>query len=407
MCRTANSTMIVRMKSNFLRTAVVLGLLSAIGPFAIDMYLPALPSIGQSLGATMGAVQASLMVFFIALGLGQLVYGPASDMLGRKAPLYFSLTLFALGSVGCALATDVHTLIVLRFIQGLGASAGMVIPRAIVRDMHTGVDAARLMSMLMLVFSVSPILAPLAGSFLIEFFGWRSVFWAVTLIAVVGLFILFTSLQETRPAAQRVGSSVRGALKAYGELLRDAHFVGLVLIGAFGMASFFAFLANSPFVMIDHYGLSPRQYSMAFAINAASFIGVSQFTGKLASRFGLIRLVKFSVGGYAAVMTLLLLQNLLGVDRLDVLIVLMLLGFGFLGLVIPTASVLALEAHGAIAGTASALLGTLQFLTGALVMAIVGQFVDGSARPMVIGIALCSMVALAIARVTLRLHKTA
>jgi DHA1 family bicyclomycin/chloramphenicol resistance-like MFS transporter len=159
--------------------------------------------------------------------------------------------------------------------------------------------------------------------------------------------------------------------------------------------------------MIDHYGLSPRQYSMAFAVNAASFIGVSQFTGKLASRFGLIKLVKFSVGGYAAVMTLLLLQNLWGVDRLDVLIVLMLIGFGFLGLVIPTASVLALEAHGAIAGTASALLGTLQFLTGALVMAIVGQFVDGSARPMVIGIALCSMLALAIARLTLRSHKTA
>jgi DHA1 family bicyclomycin/chloramphenicol resistance-like MFS transporter len=399
--------MIGRMKSNFLRTAAVLGLLSAIGPFAIDMYLPALPSIGQSLGATMGAVQASLMVFFIALGLGQLVYGPASDMLGRKAPLYFSLTLFAFGSVGCALATDVQTLILLRFIQGLGASAGMVIPRAVVRDMHTGVDAARLMSMLMLVFSVSPILAPLAGSFLIEFFGWRSVFWAVTVIAVVGLVILFTSLQETRPAAQRAGSSVRGALKAYGELLRDAHFLGLVFIGAFGMASFFSFLANSPFVMIDHYGLSPRQYSMAFAVNAASFIGVSQFTGKLASRFGLIKLVKFSVGGYAAVMTLLLLQNLWGVDRLDVLIVLMLIGFGFLGLVIPTASVLALEAHGAIAGTASALLGTLQFLTGALVMAVVGQFVDGSARPMVIGIALCSLVALAIARVTLRSHKTA
>jgi DHA1 family bicyclomycin/chloramphenicol resistance-like MFS transporter len=355
----------------------------------------------------MGAVQASLMVFFIALGLGQLVYGPASDMLGRKAPLYFSLTLFAIGSVGCALATDVQTLILLRFIQGLGASAGMVIPRAIVRDMHTGVDAARLMSMLMLVFSVSPILAPLAGSFLIEFLGWRSVFWAVTVIAVVGLVILFTSLQETRPAAQRVGSSVRGALKSYGELLRDTHFLGLVFIGAFGMASFFSFLANSPFVMIDHYGLSPRQYSMAFAVNAASFIGVSQFTGKLASRFGLIRLVKFSVGGYAAVMTLLLLQNLWGVDRLDVLIVLMLIGFGFLGLVIPTASVLALEAHGAIAGTASALLGTLQFLTGALVMAVVGQFVDGNARPMVIGITLCSLAALAIARLTLRSHKTA
>jgi DHA1 family bicyclomycin/chloramphenicol resistance-like MFS transporter len=385
------------MKSNFFGTAVVLGLVSAIGPFAIDMYLPALPSIGQSLGASMTSVQASLMVFFIALGVGQLVYGPASDMLGRKVPLYFSLVFFAVGSVGCALAPDVQSLIALRFLQGLGASAGMVICRAIVRDMHTGVEAAKLTSLLMLVFSVSPILAPLAGSVLIEVWGWRSVFWAVTLIAGLALVALARGLPETRPAADRVGSTVRSALKAYGELLRDRHFLGLVFIGAFGMASFFSFLANSPFVMIDHYGLTPRQYSMAFALNAASFIGVSQFTGKLAARFGLINMVKFSVSGYAVVMALLLLQNLLGVDRLDVLIVLMLVGFGFLGLVVPATSVLALDAHGSIAGTASALMGTLQFVTGAVVMAAVGQFVDGSARPMAVGIAACALTSLVIA----------
>ncbi len=154
------------MNSNFLRTALVLGLLSAIGPFAIDMYLPALPSIGQTLGASVGAVQASLMAFFISLGIGQIIYGPVSDMLGRKPPLYFGLALFAVASVGCALAPDVETLVLLRFVQGLGACAGMVIPRAVVRDLHTGTDAARLMSLLMLVFSVSPILAPLAGSLL-------------------------------------------------------------------------------------------------------------------------------------------------------------------------------------------------------------------------------------------------
>jgi DHA1 family bicyclomycin/chloramphenicol resistance-like MFS transporter len=295
------------------------------------------------------------------------------------------------------LAPDVQSLIALRFLQGLGASAGMVICRAIVRDMHTGVEAAKLTSLLMLVFSVSPILAPLAGSVLIEVWGWRSVFWAVTLIAGLALVALARGLPETRPAADRVGSTVRSALKAYGELLRDRHFLGLVFIGAFGMASFFSFLANSPFVMIDHYGLTPRQYSMAFALNAASFIGVSQFTGKLAARFGLINMVKFSVSGYAVVMALLLLQNLLGVDRLDVLIVLMLVGFGFLGLVVPATSVLALDAHGSIAGTASALMGTLQFVTGAVVMAAVGQFVDGSARPMAVGIAACALTSLVIA----------
>ena len=390
------------MKNNFFRAALVLGLLTAIGPFAIDMYLPALPSIGKSLGASIGGVQASLMAFFVALGVGQLVYGPASDMVGRKLPLYFSLGLFAVGSIGCALAPDIQTLIALRFVQGLGASAGMVIPRAIVRDMHTGVDAARLMSMLMLVFSVSPLLAPLAGSVLIEWAGWRSVFWAVTVIAALGLVVLITGLQETRPPAQRVGSTVRSAFAAYGGLLRDRHFLGLVFIGAFGMASFFSFLANSPFVMIDHYGLTPRQYSLVFAVNAGSFIGVSQLTGKLATRFGLAPMVKFAVWGYAGVMALLLAQSLLGVDRLDVLIALMLVGFGFLGLVIPATAVLALEAHGAIAGTASALMGTLQFVTGAVVMAVVGQFVDGSALPMVAGIAGCALLALVMTWLTLR-----
>ena len=390
------------MQSNFLRTALVLGLLSAIGPFAIDMYLPALPSIGKSLGASVGAVQASLMAFFIALGAGQIFYGPLSDMVGRKLPLYFGLGLFAVGSIGCALAPNIHTLVALRFVQGLGASAGTVVPRAVVRDLHTGNDAARLMSLLMLVFSVSPILAPLSGSLLIEWFGWRSVFWAVTVTALIGMLLLGTSLPETRPLEQRVQSSVGGALAAYAVLLRDRYFLGQVFISAFGMASFFVYLANSPFVMIDHYGLSPRQYSVAFAVNAASFIGVSQFTGRLAGRFGLVAVVKVAVVGYALAMALLLVLNLLGMDRLMVLIAMMLIGFGFLGLVVPTTSVLALDKHGAIAGTASALMGTLQFVTGAVVMAVVGLFVDGSARPMVAGIATCSLLAFAITRVTLR-----
>ncbi len=389
------------MKSHFLRTALVLGLLSAIGPFAIDMYLPALPSIGQSLGASMGAVQASLMAFFISLGVGQLVYGPVSDMVGRKAPLYFGLLLFGAGSIGCALAPDINTLIALRFIQGLGACAGMVVPRAVVRDLHTGADAARLTSLLMLVFSVCPILAPLVGSLLTEWAGWRSVFWAVTLAAVLGVVLLATSLPETRPPAERAGSSVRSALAAYALLLRDRHFLGLVFIGSFGISSFFVYLANSPFVMIDHFGLTPRQYSIAFGVNAASFIGVSQLTGRLVDRFGLNAVVKVAVVGYAVVMVSLLAVNLFGVDRLDVLIGMMLIGFGFLGLVVPTTAVLALDAHGSIAGTASALMGTLQFVTGALVMAVVGLFVDGTARPMLAGIAACAVAALALTRVTL------
>ncbi len=378
------------MTPQLLRLAIVLGLLSAIGPFAIDMYLPALPSIGKSLGAPVGSVQGTLMAFFIALGLGQMVYGPVSDMVGRKLPLVFGVALFGIGSVGCAIAPDIETLIALRFVQGLGACAGMVVPRAVVRDLYTGPDAARLMAMLMLVFSVSPILAPLAGSLLIEWAGWRSVFWAVTVIAVGLMLLVATALPETRLPAQRTGSSLGSALAAYGVLLRDRHFMGLVGVGAFGSASFFAYLANSPFVMIDHYGLTPRQYSLAFAVNAASFIGTAQFTARLSRRFGLVPLVRFAAGGFAVVMGLLLVLHLLGVERLDLLIALMMVGFSFLGLLSPGTSVLALEPHGGIAGTASALMGTLQFVTGAAVMASIGLFAGKSGLPMVTGIAACA-----------------
>ncbi|MGJ7489836.1 multidrug effflux MFS transporter [Variovorax sp. ZT4R33] len=387
--------------SRFFRIALVLGLLSAIGPFAIDMYLPALPAIGASLRADIAPVQMSLTVFFLALAAGQPFYGPVSDMVGRKPPLYFGLVLFALASVGCALAENIETLIVLRFLQGLGAAAGMAIPRAVVRDLHTGNDAARLMSLLMLVFSISPILAPLVGSGVIAVAGWRGVFWAVTLAAVAGLVLIATSLTETRPLAQRVDSSLGSALSAYGLLLRDRHYLGLVFIGSFAMAGFFTYLANSSFVLIGHYGLSPTMYSVAFGVNAAAFFAAAQFNGVLGERFGLVPVVKGAVGACGLVMIALFLYFFLGGDALAVLLVLYFIASGLMGLVIPTTSVLALEQHGAIAGTASALLGTLQMLTGAVVMGVVGLFTDGRPLPMVAGMAGGALVAMLLTWLTL------
>ncbi len=389
------------MQTSFLRAALVLGLLSAIGPFATDMYLPALPDIGSGLGASAAQVQATLMVFFIAMGAGQIVYGPVSDMVGRRPPLFFGLTLFAVGSIGCALADDIGMLVLFRFLQGLGACAGVVVPRAVVRDLHTGHDAARLMALLMLVFSVSPILAPLLGSVLTEWIGWRSVFWTTTVLALLGLVLVATGLKETRPAERRSESSVRGALAAYRVVLRDRHYLGLVLIGSFGVSSFFVYLANSPFVLINGYGLTPRQYGLVFAANAISFIGCSQMVGRLGRRMGLESLVRRAVVGYASAMVLSLLLHLVGFTRLELLLSLLFVGFGFLGLVMPTTAVLALDRHGAIAGTASALMGTMQFLVGTAMMALVGLFADASARPMVAGVAICAAVVWLLARITL------
>ncbi|MDX8506977.1 multidrug effflux MFS transporter [Mesorhizobium captivum] len=389
------------MSSKFLRVAVMLGLLSAIGPFAIDMYLPALPSIGEDLNAGTAAVQMSLLIFFLSMGFGQIVVGPISDMVGRKLPLYAGLALFMVGGVGSAMAPNIEWLIAFRFLQGLGASAGMAVPRAIVRDLHTGNEAAKLMSLLMLVFSVSPILAPLTGSQIIESFGWRAVFWTVTGAAVLATILLATSLKETRSVEERANSSFGTALAGYRYLLGDRNFLGLTAIAGFGIASFFVYLSSSSFILIDHYGLSPSVYSVFFSINAVAFIGMSQLTGMLADRFGLKRVVWVAVTGYATVMVALFAIMASGVDRLDVMAALLFVGYGFLGLVIPTTSVLAMEEHGEIAGTASALMGTLHFAIGALAMGVAGLFFDGTPLPMVAGITLCAVISFTLAKVTL------
>jgi DHA1 family bicyclomycin/chloramphenicol resistance-like MFS transporter len=390
------------MHTRFIRNAVILGLISAIGPFAIDMYLPALPTIGQSLNADIGAVQMSLMLFFVSFGAFQLVFGPISDMFGRKLPLYIGLVLFGIGGIGCALAPDIATLNFFRFIQGIGACAGMVIPRAVVRDLHTGIDAARMMSLLMLVFSISPILAPLTGSLVISIADWRAVFWVVTAAAVLGFVMIATMLPETRPQQLRRESSIASALSGYRLLLGDWNFLALSLIGGFGIASFFAYLANSPFVLIEHFGLSPMLFSIFFSINAVSFFAVAQLTGRLADRFGLRRVVRVAVVGYFAAMAVLFALTASGVDRLDVLAACLFVGYGFLGLVIPTTAVLAMEDHGAIAGTASALMGTLHFVTGAVAVAVIGLFADGTVLPMVTGIGACALLTFLLAQVTLR-----
>jgi len=384
----------------FLRHALILGLLTAIGPFAIDMYLPSLPSIGASLAADPDTVLMSLTAFFITFAAGQFVYGPVSDMIGRKPPLYFGLGVFVLASIGCALAPNIHVLIGFRALQGVGGAAGMVVARAIVRDLHSGIDEARLLALLMLVFSVSPLLAPITGSLVIELAGWRGIFWAVTVAALAGLVMILLLVPETRPREARADSSLRGLLAACGRLLTDRHFLGLTCMSAFAMAGFFIFLANSSFVMMGQYGLSSRLYSLVFSENAAAFFIVAQFSARLGARYGLHRLVRPAIGCYAAVMLLLFALTAAGVHHLAVLLVLLFLGFGCLGLVLPATSVLALTAYGAAAGTAASMMSTLQLGLGAVLIGLSGRFADGSAGPMVAGIAVCAVIALALAWLT-------
>jgi DHA1 family bicyclomycin/chloramphenicol resistance-like MFS transporter len=389
------------MNAQLVRTAMVLGLLSVTGPLAIDMYLPALPAIGESLGASNGEVQLSLMAYMAAVAVCQLIYGPLSDMVGRKPPLYFGIGIYIVGSLAAALSPSVGWLVAARFLQGVGACASMSLPRAIVRDNYTGAPAAQLMSLLMLVFSVSPILAPLAGSVVILFGEWQLMFYVMAGVGALSLVLLVFGLKETRPKPARLNSGIGSALTSYWKLLRDGRFMGLTLIGTFGMSSFMAFLGNSSFIYIEHYGLTPTEYSLAFSVNAVSFFGVSQLTGRLVGRFGLNRVVRFAVGGYATAMLALFALYVAGLDSIFVLGGGMFIAFGFLGLVLPSTGVLAMEEQGEIAGAASSLMGTVQMIVAAGVMAIVSAFADGTAMPMVVAFALCALLAVAITRVTL------
>lgn len=372
--------------------SLVLGLLSAIGPFAIDMYLPALPGIGHYFGASAASVQASLGAFFLCFGGSQLLYGPWSDRAGRRRPLQIGLGIFLAGSIGCALAPSIGSLIGFRSLQGLGAGAMSVIPRAVVRDLYTGVEAARMMARLMVVFSVSPILAPLAGSLAVRYLPWQSIFVWTGLFALIGMWMSGRLLPETHPAGpQRAGGR---PLQAYLSLAGDPRFMLLVGIGAMGSAGFFVYLSGSAFVLINHDHLSPLQFSLAFSANAFSLIGCSLLSPRLAARHGLPRVLVGAVSGYAAVTGLLFLLALIHPPGLPLMLGMLMLGYGCLGLVSPCTAVLALDAHGARAGTASAMLGTLQLAAGAVVITLISPFSDGRPAPMLAGIALCAALAL-------------
>ena len=295
------------MKSSFAKSAIVLGLLTAVGPFAIDTYLPALPTIATDLQTSDAGAQATLIGYFIAVALCQMIYGPLSDSIWRKPPLYFGMALYFVGALGSSVAPSNGWLIAARFVQGMGACAGMVVPRAVVRDLHNGPEAARLMALIMLVFSVSPILAPLFGSLVTQFASWRLIFVAISVIGLLGLALNAFVLTETRPVVRRLPFDLRSVGRGYRALLSDWQFVGVVLIGAFAMGSFFAFLSGSPFVYTGHFGLTPTQYSLAFSVNAIAFIGAAQFTGTVARRFGLRRMVMGALTYYLAMEVVLLI----------------------------------------------------------------------------------------------------
>jgi DHA1 family bicyclomycin/chloramphenicol resistance-like MFS transporter len=384
------------MKNNsLLRNALILGLITAMGPFAIDMYLPALPAIGTAMGDAKGAM-LSLTAYFISFGICQMLYGTISDMYGRRPPLLAGLVLFVAAGIGCAFATSIPMLIALRFLQGIGGAAGVIITRAIVRDLYSGVEEVKMMSLLMLVFSVSPLLAPLSGSYIVEYFNWQAIFWVLAALGIAGIVLILTTLSETWPPEKRISAGFSSMTAAFAILIRDRAFVGMTLIGAFGITSFFIYLGNSAFVMTDYYHLSPRAFSIIFSVNAAAFFAAAQANGPLSKRFGIQNLIIPAATGCALGLCIMATCVLAGLTALPLVLSLMFLSFGCLGIVIPNIMVLALADHGEIAGTAASLMNTVQMVIGSAAIAGSGLFVNGTPLPMALGMAGSALLTLAV-----------
>ncbi len=390
------------MTTGLFRRAAILGLLSAVGPFAIDMYLPAMPAITEALGTTEKRTQGTLAAFFLCFGLAQLVYGPWSDSVGRRKPLVVGLVVFIVATIGAALAPTIGILTAFRALQGIGAAVVMVIPRAIIRDWFTGTEATRLMALVMLVISVSPMLAPLAGSLIILVADWRAIFGVLGVAALASLALVLTALPETLTEEHRRPVSLPTLMAGVRRLMTDTKFLCLTFLGGFGMASFFVFIAAASFVYTKEFGLSPTGFSIAFAINAAGFFGASQTAASLGARFGAPRVIAWATAGFAAATLALLALALAGLASLPVIVGMLLLANACLGLVIPTTMVMALDDQGDIAGLASSLGGTLQMLAGSAMIGLSSPFLDNTALPMVAAIAICGVAAFTLSRLVLR-----
>lgn len=382
------------MSGSLARPALILGLLSCLGPFAIDMYLPAMPLIGDNLGVTPMGMQSTITAYFAAFGIAQMFYGPWADQAGRKLPLYAGIAMFVLGTILCMTATSGTGLIVGRFVQGMGGAALGVVPRAIVRDMMTGAEATRMMAKIMLTFSVSPMLAPLVGSALLVITGWRGIFAALLVASVVSLALLALAQPETLSPQNRRPFKMRFLLKGCGELLVDKTFMLLTFVGAFGFGSFFIFLASASYVYQQGFGLTSTQFSIAFAVNAMAFIGASQGASRATVRFGNMPVLIWASAGFALASVALLGLALMGLVTLWVCMAGLALANGCLGLIVPATMVMALDNQGDKAGLASSLGGTLQMLAGGAMVVALGPWLGASATPMIAGIAFAACVTL-------------
>jgi DHA1 family bicyclomycin/chloramphenicol resistance-like MFS transporter len=377
------------------RLVVILGALSAFGPLSIDMYLPSLPSLSRDLQASASATQLTLSACLLGLALGQVIAGPVSDTLGRRRPLLVGLVAYILASLLCAIAPSVYLLIAMRLVQGAAGAAGIVLARATVRDLYSGLAVVRFFSVLTLVSGIAPIGAPIVGGLILQVASWRVVFLVLAALVTLMLLAALTGLPETLPSQRRQRGELRTTVRIFQRLLADRLFVGYALSCGLSFAAMFAYISGSPFVIQNIFGLSPQAFSLIFGSNALGIAVMGQINGRLVGRVSPQRLlagalVAVAVGGTALLLAVLGHTGLVGI--LPALFVVV----ASQGMVLPNATALALADYPSMAGSASALLGVLQFSIGAAVAPLVGVGGTTTALPMAAVIATLGICALTV-----------
>jgi DHA1 family bicyclomycin/chloramphenicol resistance-like MFS transporter len=364
----------------------LLALLSSFTPLSIDMYLPALPVIATELRASAGDIQLTLSAFLLAFGFGQIFYGPAGDRFGRRPVILTGLGTYILASIGCAFAADAGHLVALRLLQGLAACGGVVLARTMVRDLAEKDQAARAMSLMHACSSIAPMLAPLIGAQVLWFWGWRAIFWVLAGIGAIAWMLTYIRLPETLRPEYRQPLHLGSVIRRYGGLVRHRAFMGYALTGGFQFAALFSFLSGSPFVFIERYGIEPRLYGLFFAFQVAFLTAGSLTNARFVPAVGAGRMLRGAVIVPAFVGPAMLVMGLIeartgaiGLWPFLPLFVLQIAANSFVG---ANAMALALQRYPHMAGTASSLMGVMQFGLGALFGTIVGQAFSGTIVPM-------------------------
>ncbi|TCJ16373.1 Bcr/CflA family multidrug efflux MFS transporter [Parasulfuritortus cantonensis] len=372
---------------------VLLGALTAIGPLSIDMYLPGFPAMTADFAGQAGRPEYTLAGYFVGTAFGQLIYGPLSDRYGRKPPLYAGLALYTLASLAGALATGLGELTFWRLTQGLGGCAGMVVTRAVIRDRCGVRDSARAMSLLMLVMGVAPIVAPMLGGWVVASLGWRAIFCLLTGFGLACLLAIRLGLAESHDTRHAPPLGWRRLGEDFGALLGERAFMGYSLASGFAMAGFFAYISGSPHVFMELYHLSTEQYGWLFASNAVGFILASQINARLIRRLEPTRVLRRAQTALALLAGWLALLPLAGQPGLVAFAAPLTLAIASLGFIVPNATAAALATHGQRAGTASALMGALQFGLATLAGSLTGLAQGAEVAPLAWIIAACALAA--------------